>query len=137
MNLPEKIQAMYDKFYNDEELWGREKIDFYKVFLKELERSAQEGDPNSQFVMGQHYEDENHLGLNFYYDDKRCFFWYERAADNDQPDACNSLAVMYEGGIGTEVNLELAHFYYMKGSELGNDLARENLKVFEKEHQMG
>ena len=64
-----------------------------------------------------------HLELLYHYGVKteknleKAFYWYEKAAENDDNNAMYNLAICYENGIGTELNLEKAFYWYQKAVE--------------------
>ncbi|CAB4428139.1 unnamed protein product [Rhizophagus irregularis] len=52
---------------------------------------------------------------------EKAFHLYQKAAENDEENAMNSLAICYENGEGTEKNLEKAFYWYQKGAENDDD----------------
>ena len=51
------------------------------------------------------------------------FYWYQKATENDNESAMNSLAIFYKNGEGTEKNLEKAFYWYQKAVENDNKIA--------------
>ena len=41
---------------------------------------------------------------------EKVFYWYQKAAENDNKDAINNLAIHYKNGEGIEKNLEKAFY---------------------------
>lgn len=46
--------------------------------------------------------------------------WYTRAAEQDEPSACEGLGYLYQNGLGTNVDAAQAIRWYKKGASLGN-----------------
>lgn len=59
----------------------------------------------------------------------KAFYWTERAANYGDRDGQCNLAWFYEEGIGVEIDIEKAKFWYKKSALQGNDLANEKCKA--------
>ena len=56
-------------------------------------------------------------------------FWYQKAADGGMDTmALNSIAALYEKGLGVEKNMAKAIEYYRKSSDQGNEDAKDALQ---------
>ncbi len=51
-------------------------------------------------------EDGNKFSIGTNKDSYNTFYWYQKAAENDDDDAQFNIALLYEKGKGTEKNLE-------------------------------
>ena len=54
-------------------------------------------------------------------DYEQAFYWFERAADQNDGESQYRLAQSYENGWGIEVNMDMARQYYTKAVENGYD----------------
>ncbi|GBB88124.1 hypothetical protein RclHR1_14640006 [Rhizophagus clarus] len=58
---------------------------------------------------------------------EKTFHWYQKAAENGDENAMNSLANYYYNGEGTEKDIEKAFYWYQKAAENGNGDAMVSL----------
>ncbi|MDL4842592.1 tetratricopeptide repeat protein [Aquibacillus rhizosphaerae] len=56
--------------------------------------------------------------------------WYQMAADRDDPYGDFNLGVCHENGIGTQVNMKKAKYWYQKAALKGDVQAKQRLKEF-------
>lgn len=69
------------------------------------EKAASQGDTIAQWRMGYHYKD----GIGVKTDYKKAVFWYEKAAEKNNPSSLHSLAEIYaNGGYGIKKDLSIA-----------------------------
>lgn len=90
-----------------------------------LLQAANAGYVHSQNLVGYCYS----KGVGVARDPKQAFYWFHAAATNCYEEAPFNLALTYEKGEGTPVNLAKAFAYYKKAAELGNPAAQCNLGV--------
>src|SRR5205814_390551 len=57
------------------------------------------------------------------------FYWFQKAAENDDEEAMNNLATCYKNGEGIEKNLEKAFYWYKKAAENDDKNAMNNLAI--------
>lgn len=55
------------------------------------------------------------------------FFWYLKSAEQGDIGAQTNLGIMYENGIGTEINLKKARYWYKKAVEQRSEEAQKRL----------
>ena len=91
--------------------------------LNELIRSAEQGDPFFQVLVGWMYED----GYGVHPDEAKAAEWYRRAAKLGNPDAQNNLGRMYQLGCGVPQDDAKAAEWYRCAAEQGNPDAQYNL----------
>jgi hypothetical protein len=80
-----------------------------KPLRERLLESAQKGDADAQFELGKNYE-TGRIGLPK--DMAQARHWYEAAADQGDPYALASLAILYNFGKGVQKDLVEALMYY-------------------------
>jgi hypothetical protein len=80
-----------------------------KPLRERLLESAQKGDPDAQFELGKNYE-TGRIGLPK--DLNQAQHWYRAAADQGDPYALASLAILYNFGKGVARDLVEAYMYY-------------------------
>ncbi len=81
---------------------------------------AEGGDVSAQYNLGVIFED-------YLKDYDQAFYWTEKAAVQGDADAQIRLALMYEDGIGTAVDVEKAVLFYRRSAEQGNVHGQSNL----------
>lgn len=89
---------------------------------------ASEGDAVAQNYVGEIYE--KGLGADRNY--QQAAYWYQQAADNENPRAMMNLGLLYEKGLGVEKNLVAALEFYRKAS--GVDENAVLLSIEAKQH---
>lgn len=77
--------------------------------INRLKRSANEGDVDAQFTLGDLYFWGNDIPQNY----EEAFSWMKMAAENGVPEAQHNLSNYYYQGVGTEID-EAASFYWIK-----------------------
>ena len=103
----------------------------YSQYLSTLRKLAYNGNSEAQYDLAQHYENIGFWGLpNPYYNVRKKFYWYSKAANNNHAAACNNLADMYECGVGCEKSIEKALELYKKSAKLGDFIGKKNYKLF-------
>jgi len=80
-----------------------------KPLRERLLESALKGDADAQFELGKNYE-TGRIGLPKDFAQARR--WYQAAADQGDPYALASLAILYNFGKGVEKNVVEAYMYY-------------------------
>ena len=93
--------------------------------IRELTESAEQGDPESQYVLGVLYKRGRGVEVN----EKVALAWYLKAAKQGHVDAQTRLALMYSSGRGTPVDQESAFYWYKLAAEGGNAIAQNNLAL--------
>ena len=73
---------------------------------------------------------EYYFGLGKPYDPSKAFQLYTEAANAGYPDAMNTLANMYAGGVTVEADYKTAFSWYEKAGNAGSALAWNNLAMF-------
>ena len=91
---------------------------------KWLEKAADSGDADAQFLVGRNYE-RGQGGVDK--DMATALQWYRKSAENDNSDAMNNLAVMYVLGEGVASDVNEAARWYQNAAEKGNGNAMFNL----------
>ena len=82
--------------------------------LKYYKLAAEQGHPTAQFKLGAYYFTESeHLELL----EEEAFYWLGKSSAQGVAAAHGQLGLCYERGIGIEVNLDQAIFYYQMGAE--------------------
>ena len=97
----EKNEFDYDKY-----LYGNyvEMEKNYKESFEEIEKTAKQGNPHSQFNLGQMYYE----GLGVEKDYKKAFQWIEKSAKQGFAQAQNNLGIMYVNGQGVKQDYKKA-----------------------------
>jgi TPR repeat protein len=128
MNYTE-IRSLLLNLHMDDTLLEDIKIKRYSEYILKIRKLAYQANSNAQYDLAQHYENYNFLGNpNPNFNIKKRFYWYLKAANNNNDDACNNLADLFETGIGCEKDLKKALFYYEKSKILGNELGKRNYR---------
>lgn len=78
-----------------------------------LQRAAQQGDPEAQFLLGSSYE-QGSLGTTDY---EQARIWLAKSARQGHPDAQVSLGQMYENGESVKPNYAVEAKWYRKAAE--------------------
>jgi TPR repeat protein len=122
-----ETREIYLRLYTDAGLCAAQKTDLYNQYLKNIKTLAHQGDADAQYDLAQHYEDTGYFGIpNPFFNSFRRFYWYCKAAKNNNGAACNNLGYMIELGEGCKIDFEKALEYYKKSSELGDALGQKN-----------
>lgn len=95
-------------------------------YLEGLRRSAEEGDVNAMFRMGNNYK-YGYNGLTP--DNTEAIKWYQKAIEHGDADAMSALGLMYKKGDGVEIDYEKARLLFEKAADLKNADAFVNLGV--------
>lgn len=113
-------QAILNKIYlNDEN-----KYNLYREYLKLLRKSAYLGYSDAQFELALQSEEYFIFGKNSKYSERKCEYWYQKACENNNADACNSLGVLMDSRNKRTDAID----FYKKAIVLGSELAKKNLK---------
>jgi TPR repeat protein len=129
--LLEKAYNILHNFYASKD--KLEKSILYSEYLHLIRKAAYYGNSEAQYELGQTYEDINAIGFNPKCNFIKARYWYGKACKQNQPDACNNLASMYDNGIGGVKDLKMALILYKKAMDLGNVLAKKNYKLHRKQ----
>jgi TPR repeat protein len=125
---------LYD---NSKKLSLDEQKEYYSQFMKGIRKLAYNNFAKAQYDLAQHYEDISFWGIkNPYFNMKRRFYWYAKAAENNHAEACNHLGSLYELGEGCEIDLEKSFSFFKKSADLGDDLGKQNLELFKKQYPL-
>ena len=89
-----------------------------------LIRSANRGDPESQFELGRRYYAGEGTSQSYF----EAFKWYKRAAEQEHPGAQFELGRMYEDGLGTKREFYTAKEWYLRAAANGNEDSMKRLK---------
>ena len=84
---------------------------YTKEKIESLQKSAEQGDAEAQYQLGNYYAFD---------DDKKSVEYYTMAAEHDHAAAMYYLASCYAGGKGITKDEEKAIQLWMKSAELGN-----------------
>ncbi len=95
-----------------------------EVPIGKLERSAKEGDAQSQFELATQY-DFGSDGVRK--DPDKAVTWYRKAAEQNHPSALHNLGTMYRDGIGVPVDVETAAYLLGRAAEQGHPAAMHSL----------
>lgn len=131
--------ALNDKIYEYPSTLSREaKIELYKQYFLLIKESAYLGHRDAQYEYGLQFEDVSFWGMNNpNYNPKRCVFWFTKACDQNQAEACNNLANFYEKGEGCERDINKALELFKKSADLGYEIAKENYELLIKQLKLG
>jgi S1-C subfamily serine protease len=106
-------------------LHGEEGVE--ELRIEDLRIKAWHGDAEAQFELGYRYHfGESDLSIDL----SEAIKWYGKAAEKGHADGQCWLAVMYENGLGTELDYALAFKWYTKAAAQGGEyagLAQNNL----------
>jgi len=91
---------------------------------KWLEKAADSGDADAQFLVGRNFE-RGQGGVET--DLETALQWYRKSAENGNSDAMNNLAVMFVLGEGVAPDVNEAAKWYLNAAEKGNGNAMFNL----------
>lgn len=134
----DNIRNLLLNLQKDQNLVEEEKFKMYLNYVLKIRKLAYKGDKNAQYDLAQHFENYNFTGNpNLNFNIKKRFYWYLKSANNNNADACNNLADLYETGIGCKIDLQKALFYYEKAKSLGNILGRKNYNQMLKDLKKG
>ncbi len=100
----------------------------YKESFSWLLKSAQQGDATAQSLVGTLYHD----GLGVPVDYTEAAAWYLKSAQQGNADAQNWLGVMYANAEGLPQDYERALTWWNKSAEQGHNLARNNIRQYNK-----
>lgn len=84
------------------------------VIPRKLLDKAKAGNGEAQLEVGRLYAD----GRAGHYDLEEAFGWFEKASDQDLPEALLEVALAKEYGLGTDRDYEVAFSTYMRASRL-------------------
>ncbi len=96
------------------------------IRLEDLQRLAESGDADSQYILGLLYE----VGKGVEKDPKAAAEFYEKAAQQGHGKAMTNLGAMYHKGLGVPQDPEKARYWYEKAAEAGLPKAQYNLALF-------
>jgi TPR repeat protein len=85
-----------------------------------LWRSAELGNPEAQFRVGNMYHEGHGVPLNY----TEALRWFHRAADQGSPKAQYALGYMYDLGQGLPRDYSQAFYWYRKAADQGNSRAQ-------------
>lgn len=91
--------------------------------IEQLTTSATNGDLDSQFDLAISYFHGNGAKQDY----KKAFFWFEKAAIQDEPTSQFNLGMMYDEGLGVNENNNKAKEWYLKAADKGYCGAYQNL----------
>lgn len=114
-------ESQVDQNYQKgEELFGKKE---YKKAYHILMRSANEGNPQAQFLIGKMYM----LGLGVSVDYTEAMSWYKKSANAGYAFAYNNIGAMYMQGWGIPRDASEAMKWYLKAAEKGVAVAQTNI----------
>jgi len=87
--------------------------------LQQLVRSADQGDPRSQYNLGLAYASGRGVAQDY----SRALHWYRKAADQAYPTAFHALGTSYYLGHGVEADVDKAFAWLVKGVEAGHTMS--------------
>ncbi len=134
-----KADSIFSKLYADHpKLNIDERQNSYDEYLKILRASAYKGYPEAQYNLAQHYDDIGYWGVpNPYYNPRKKFYWYSKAASQNHFDALNNLANMYEKGEFCQQNIRRALELYEQAAKSGITYIKNNYKLLLKQIEQG
>ena len=112
ISFNENIERQKDKIRR---LSSEETTDKNEEKIKELEKVANQGNANAQFVLGSFYL----LGTGVSKDYEKAVFWLEKAANQGHAEAQFSLGNCYESGIGVPKDIKKAMSWMEKAAMQG------------------
>lgn len=86
---------------------------------RELRQAAEAGDPQAQLLLAQAFVSSQ--------DYSNAVYWYAKAAEQRQPEACRSLGDMYREGLGIDKDSKKAVFWYREAVKHGDSAAKAHL----------
>ena len=101
----------------------------FATALKEWKPLAEEGNAVAQNNLGLMY----HNGWGVPQDDKEAVYWYRLAVEQGYANAQSNLANRYYYGEGVNKDIVYAHMWKNISASNGFELAKEDLKIIEKE----
>ncbi|RHZ87646.1 hypothetical protein Glove_33g125 [Diversispora epigaea] len=111
---------MENKDSNENETRNSEGEEF-----RQLLKSAERGDSDTQFNLGYCYE----KGIGTIKDEEKAFQWYLKSAEGGNNLGQYNLAFCYDNGIGTMKDKGKAFQWYLKSAECGNIEGQYNLAI--------
>ena len=79
------------------------------------------GDVNAQVFLGMYYFDMH--------DYAKAYYWFNKAAEQNNKAAINMLGRCYEEGFGVDKDTSAAKKYYLKAAKMGMTVAKRNLGI--------
>ncbi|MHB1880662.1 MAG: tetratricopeptide repeat protein [Acidithiobacillus sp.] len=95
----------------------------HAVSLAQLEQSAQQGNANAEYNLGNAYFNGQGVPQNY----AQAVYWWRKAADQGYADAENNLGNTYYFGQGVPQNYAQAVYWYQKAADQGDPNAECNL----------
>ena len=90
----------------------------------DLLKKAEQGDALAQFNLGVNYQ----MGVGgVQQNESKAFEWYLKAAENGEPEACQTLGFLYENGLGVAKDETKAAEWYRKALELYLEFAEQGM----------
>jgi TPR repeat protein len=122
-------KAIHEMMYtNSHSLDEQKKL--HAQYFALIKKAAYQGNTESQYDMGNQYEDIGYLGIpNPLYNPKKAIFWHTKASKNGHAEAFNNLAHFYELGTGCTQNLDIALEFYKQSANLGSPNGKKNYKT--------
>jgi TPR repeat protein len=122
-----KAKDILNAIYN-----GSKETEFLEVlydsYFALIRTSAYQGNVEAQFELGQFYEMPTLIQTqNKYFNPRRSKYWYKKACENSNGDACLALANYYATCKDSSVSMELE--LLLKSFNLGNNTAADNLAL--------
>lgn len=91
-----------------------------------LQSKINKGDSQAMYYMGNNYA---HGSNGLEEDNQKALYWYQRAAELENPDALNLLGAWYLHGMNVKQDLEKALKYLKLSAEKGNKYGQMNLAL--------
>ncbi len=112
-----------------------QKNTLYNKAISLLRKAAYLGNPLAQFEYAlSFYETNTCLAFNNpNYEPKKLVYWYTKASEGGNGEACNNLGYLYETGTGCKKSLSKALALYKRSAELGCDLGKKSYKLMLKQ----
>jgi TPR repeat protein len=109
-------KVVHEKMYSAPHTIEEQK-NLYAQYFELIKKAAYLGHIESLYDMGNQFEDIGYLGIpNPMYNPKKCVYWYIKACEKGNAEACNNLASLYESGRGCERNLDIALGLYNRSA---------------------